>query len=75
MTGYELVRSAIEFESPERLPFFQHVLTKVPDDVTDSWEMDRAKAGWFFDTPGWTTGAVSGSGRRSRTWDRWSPIP
>lgn len=52
MTGYELVRKAIEFDRPERLPFFQHVYPAAPDDVCDSWEMDRQKAGWFFDTPG-----------------------
>jgi uroporphyrinogen decarboxylase len=51
MTGYELVRKAIEFDSPERLPFFQHVYPPAPDDVCDSWELDRQKAGWFFDTP------------------------
>lgn len=49
MTGYELVRRAIEFDGPERLPFFQHVYPAAPDDVCDSWEMDRQKAGWFFD--------------------------
>ncbi|MFC1508856.1 uroporphyrinogen decarboxylase family protein [Candidatus Omnitrophota bacterium] len=52
MTGYELMRKAIEFDRPERLPFFQHVYPKAPEDVCDSWEMDRQKAGWFFDTPG-----------------------
>ena len=45
MSGYELVRKAIEFDSPERLPFFQHVTANAPDDVCDSWEMDRQKAG------------------------------
>lgn len=49
MTGRELMIRAIEFDSPERLPFFQHVYEKAPDDVCDSWEMDRQKAGWFFD--------------------------
>jgi len=49
MTGYELVKKAIEFDKPERLPFFQHVTKNAPDDVCDSWEMDRQKAGWFFD--------------------------
>ncbi len=49
MSGYELVTKAIEFGSPERLPFFQHVTKNAPDDVCDSWEMDRQKAGWFFD--------------------------
>ena len=52
MTGYELVTKAIEFDRPERIPFFQHVYPKAPEDVCDSWEMDRQKKGWFFDTPG-----------------------
>jgi len=51
VTGRELVRRAIEFDRPERLPFFQHVYPKAPDDVCDSWELDRQKSGWFFDTP------------------------
>ena len=51
MTGYELVKKAIEFDRPERIPFFQHVYPKAPDDVCDSWELDRQKAGWFFDKP------------------------
>jgi uroporphyrinogen decarboxylase len=51
MTGYELVRRAIEFDHPERLPFFQHVYPPAPEDVCDSWELDRQKAGWYFDTP------------------------
>ncbi|MHB9029773.1 MAG: uroporphyrinogen decarboxylase family protein [Candidatus Latescibacterota bacterium] len=51
MTGYELVKKAIEFDRPERLPFFQHVYPLAPNDVCDSWELDRQKAGWFFDTP------------------------
>lgn len=49
MTGYELVKKAIEFDGPERIPFFQHVYPPAPDDVCDSWELDRQKAGWFFD--------------------------
>jgi len=52
MTGREIVSRAIEFRSPPRLPFWQHVVADVPDDVCDCWEMDRAQAGWFFDTPG-----------------------
>jgi len=52
MTGRELVTRAIEFETPERLPFWQHVVKDVPDDVCDCWEMDRAEAGWFFDQTG-----------------------
>ena len=45
----EIVRRAIEFANPPRLPFFQHQVADVPDDVCDCWEMDRQKAGWFFD--------------------------
>jgi uroporphyrinogen-III decarboxylase len=45
----EIVRRAIEFDSPPRLPFWQSVLPDVPNDVCDCWEMDRAKRGWFFD--------------------------
>ena len=50
--GHDLVRQAIEFGSPARLPFYQNVLPDVPNDVIDSWEMDRAKRGWFFDKGG-----------------------
>jgi hypothetical protein len=39
MTSRELVERAIEFGTPERLPFWQHVLPDVPDDVCDCWEM------------------------------------
>jgi len=49
MTGRELVARAITFGKPERLPFFQHEMVDVPDDVCDCWEMDRAERGWFFD--------------------------
>jgi len=55
MESREIVRRAIEFRSPPRLPFWQHWNHKMPgfpDDVHNIWEMDRAKAGWFFDTPG-----------------------
>ena len=51
MTGYELVKKAIEFDRPERLPFFQNEYPGAPSDVCDSWEMDRQKSGWFFDNP------------------------
>ena len=51
MTGRERVTRAIEFKDPDRLPFFQHVYDRAPNDVCDTWEMDRQKAGWFFDTP------------------------
>ena len=51
MDRREIVRRAIEFQYPPRLPFWQHTAPEVPDDVCDCWEMDRAKAGWFFDNP------------------------
>jgi hypothetical protein len=50
--SYEQVRRAIEFDRPERIPFWQHWRSKrpeFPDDVHNIWEMDRAEAGWFFD--------------------------
>lgn len=49
MDSRELVRRAIEFRSPERIPFCQRAVPFAPDDVWDVWEMDRAEAGWFFD--------------------------
>jgi uroporphyrinogen decarboxylase len=55
MHSAEIVRRAIEFDSPPRLPFWQHWSHKMPefpDDVHNIWEMDRAEAGWFFDNPG-----------------------
>ncbi len=55
MESREIVRRAIAFERPERLPFWQHWNHKMPgfpDDVHNIWEMDRAEAGWFFDRPG-----------------------
>jgi len=57
----ELVRRAIEFDRPPRLPFFlgdfwgERLLSQragLANDVCDCWEMDRQKAGWFFDTAG-----------------------
>jgi uroporphyrinogen decarboxylase len=51
MERREIVARAIEFRQPPRLPFFQHVVPDVPDDVCDCWEMDRGKKGWFFDNP------------------------
>jgi uroporphyrinogen decarboxylase len=54
MTAREIVRRAIEFDSPPRLPFWQHWNHKMPgfpDDICNIWEMDRAEAGWFFDNP------------------------
>jgi len=55
MEPAEIVRRAIEFDGPPRLPFWQHWNHKMPgfpDDVHNIWEMDRAEAGWFFDNPG-----------------------
>ena len=55
MERREIVRRAIEFDCPPRLPFWQHWSHKMPgfpDDVCNIWEMDRAEAGWFFDSPG-----------------------
>lgn len=49
MDRREIVTRAIEFRQPPRLPFFQHAVPDVPDDVCDCWEMDRQRAGWFFD--------------------------
>jgi uroporphyrinogen decarboxylase len=49
MESREIVRRAIEFRSPPRLPFWQHEAPNAPDDVCDCWEMDRGKGGWFFD--------------------------
>ncbi len=65
MDSREIVRRAIEFDNPPRLPFWQHWNHKMPgfpDDVCNIWEMDRHEAGWFFDNPvmddwgcGWST--------------------
>jgi len=70
MESRELVTRAIEFGRPERLPFFQHELPDVPDDVCDIWEMDRAKKGWFFDHAaeddwgcGWATTGLKNMGQ------------
>jgi len=55
MESREIVRRAIEFGHPPRLPFWQHWCHKVPwapDDVCNIWEMDRAQAGWVFGSPG-----------------------
>ena len=49
MLPKEIVRRAIEFDNPPRLPFWQREVDFAPDDVWDIWEMDRAEAGWFFD--------------------------
>ncbi|MGA2618948.1 MAG: uroporphyrinogen decarboxylase family protein [Thermoguttaceae bacterium] len=52
MERREIVRRAVEFGTPPRLPFWQAVLDDIPQDVCDCWEMDRAKKGWFFDHVG-----------------------
>jgi len=54
MDRREIVRRAIEFDHPSRLPCWQHwnhPMPGFPDDVCNIWEMDRAEAGWFFDNP------------------------
>ncbi|MCC7263167.1 MAG: hypothetical protein IT369_11680, partial [Candidatus Latescibacteria bacterium] len=60
MERREIVRRAIEFETPPRLPFFlggswsdklSAVIQDFPNDVCDCWEMDRQEKGWFFDNP------------------------
>lgn len=51
MLSREIVRRAIEFDHPPRLPFWQETCDFAPDDICDVWEMDRAEAGNFFDTP------------------------
>jgi uroporphyrinogen decarboxylase len=52
MERHDIVRRAITFQKPPRLPFWQHwnhPMPAFPDDVCNIWEMDRAEAGWFFD--------------------------
>ena len=58
MERREIVRRAIEFDRPPRLPFFlggswsdrlRSVIADFPNDVCDCWEMDRQAGGWFFD--------------------------
>ena len=53
MESREIVRRAIEFDHPPRLPFFQNQAPAVPDDACEIREMDRAQAGYFFDHPTW----------------------
>jgi uroporphyrinogen decarboxylase len=57
---HEIVRRAIEFGTPPRLPFFlggswsdklSAVIEGFPNDVCDCWEMDRQESGWYFDDP------------------------
>jgi len=58
MESREIVRRAIEFGTPPRLPFFlggswsgklSQIVAGFPNDVCDCWEMDRQEAGWYFD--------------------------
>ena len=58
MESQEIVRRAIEFDTPPRLPFFlggswsdklSAIVEGFPNDVCDCWEMDRQEAGWYFD--------------------------
>ena len=79
MERREIVKKAIEFDSPPRLPFFIGSAWKdrltvdiedFPNDVCDCWEMDRQEAGWFFDNPGaddwgcvWTRTEVNNMGQ------------
>jgi uroporphyrinogen-III decarboxylase len=60
MESAEIVRRAIEFDRPPRLPFFlggswskklSSLVKNFPNDVCDCWEMDRQENGWFFDNP------------------------
>ncbi len=59
MKSREIVRRAIEFDTPPRLPFFlggwsnklSSIVQDFPNDVCDCWEMDRQESGWFFDNP------------------------
>ena len=60
MERREIVRRAIEFDTPPRLPFFlggswsdklSAVIEDFPNDVCDCWEMDRQESGWYFDNP------------------------
>ena len=53
MDSREIVKRAIEFGKPPRLPFWQSLFPGIPDDIRDCWEMDRQKAGWFFDPEQW----------------------
>jgi len=61
MERKEIVRRAIEFGIPPRLPFFlgsfwsdklSSTIQGFPNDVCDCWEMDRQENGWYFDHPG-----------------------
>jgi len=79
MERREIVRRAIEFDTPPRLPFFlgsawnERLSAKIagfPNDVCDSWEMDRQEAGWYFDNAveddwgcGWARTEVNNMGQ------------
>jgi uroporphyrinogen-III decarboxylase len=79
MESREIVRRAIEFDTPPRLPFFlggswsdklSSVIQGFPNDVCDCWEMDRQENGWFFDNPepddwgcGWAKTEVENMGQ------------
>lgn len=79
MERHEIVRRAIEFNTPPRLPFFlgeiwgerlRDTIDGFPNDVCDCYEMDRQKAGWFFDNPqlddwgcGWQTSNIENMGQ------------
>jgi uroporphyrinogen decarboxylase len=60
MESREIVRRAIEFGRPPRLPFFVDgywqqrmsvLIQNFPNDVCSCWEMDRQESGWYFDNP------------------------
>jgi len=60
MNSKEIVTRAIEFKKPPRLPFFlggswsdklKAIIENFPNDVCDTWEMDRQVNGWYFDNP------------------------
>jgi len=53
MERCEIVKRAIEFRKPPRLPFWQSFIDDIPNDICDVWEMDRQKNGWFFDPGDW----------------------
>jgi len=70
MESKEIVTRAIEFRKPPRLPFFlgglfdkiEKLVPGIPNDLCDCFELDRQKAGWFFDNAaqddwgcGWAT--------------------
>ena len=79
MERREIVRRAIHFDGPPRLPFFigsfwnERLSGKIegfPNDVCDCWEMDRQAAGWYFDNAveddwgcGWATTEVKNMGQ------------